>query len=381
MYVATALRSSAQIPYFVRDFAYTKNVKEDKKIGIAEMILLYLGVFIGIILIYSVVIIFFPVLSVPKEPMQNTKQPDKEDIKPPKCRRNVTFKVGKTTLNAWLYLPKNLSAPVPCIIMSHGFGATKDMLLELYALRFVEAGMAVITYDYRHFGTSEGEPRQLFSITHQLEDLKAAIKYARERKEVDLDKIALWGTSAAGGYGLMIAAQDKKIVCIVGQCPALNSREDGKLTLKREGIGFFLRLFVHAQRDKGRSRFGLSPHKIPIVGKPGTLAMIRAPGAFEGYSKLISPGFKNKVCARILLMSHRRNPIDYAKDVQCPVLLQVCEKDNLVSEKSYKGTAKILGKYVEVKKYPIGHFDIYEGENFEKAVNDQIAFFRKHFEK
>jgi len=117
----------------------------------------------------------------------------------------------------------------------------------------------------------------------------------------------------------------------VGQCPALDSQEDGKLALKREGIGSFIRLFVHAQRDMGRSRFGLSPHKIPIVGKPGTLAMITAPGAFEGYSKLVSSDFKNEVCARVLLMGHGHNPIDCAKDVQCPVLLQVCEKDNLVN--------------------------------------------------
>lgn len=109
--------------------------------------------------------------------------------------------------------------------------------------------------------------------------------------------------------------------------------------------------------------------------------MITAPGAYQGYSKLVSPDFKNEVCARLLLMSHGHNPIDYAKDVQCPVLLQVCEKDNLVSEKSYKKTVEILGKYAEVKKYPIGHFDIYVGENFEKAVSDQIALFKKYLEK
>lgn len=64
--------------------------------------------------------------------------------------------------------------------------------------------------------------------------------------------------------------------------------------------------------------------------------------------------------------------------MQCPVLLQICEKDNLVSKSSYLGTAKILGKYAELKIYPIGHFDIYVRENFEKAVSDQIDFFKKY---
>jgi len=176
-----------------------------------------------------------------------------------------------------------------------------------------------------------------------------------------------------------MAAKDRKIAGVIAQCSALDSQEDGKVILDREGIGFFLRLFMHAQRDKGRSRFGLSAHKIPIVGKSGSLAMINAPGAFEGYAKLASADFINEVCARALLTSGGYNPIDHAKDVRCPVLIQICENDNLVSKNSAFNTAKILGEYAELKQYPIGHFDIYLGENFEKAVHDQIEFLRKIF--
>lgn len=338
------------------------------------MILTVLGIIIGTIVLYLVVVIFFPVFSEPNQPIHKAKS---EIKKVPACRHDVTFTVGETTLRAWLYLPQE--SPVPCIIMSNGFGGTKGMISESYALRFVEAKMAVLTYDYRYFGASDGEPRQLFSIGNQLEDLKAAINYVRNRKEINPDQIGLWGTSAAGGYGLIIAAQDPKITCVVGQCPTLDRHEDANLALKREGIPFFLKLFVHAQRDKGRSRFGLSPHKIPIVGRPKTLAMITAPEAFEGYASLVSAGFVNEVCARVLLTSRGHNPVDYVKNVQCPVLLQICEKDNLVSEASYKKAADILGEYAHVKKYPIGHFDIYKGENFEKAVHDQITFFKEHF--
>lgn len=69
--------------------------------------------------------------------------------------------------------------------------------------------------------------------------------------------------------------------------------------MEREGYGYFFRLFVHAQRDKGRSRFGFSPHTIPIAGLPGTTAMLTAPGAFDGYATLVSDSdtFKNEVCA------------------------------------------------------------------------------------
>jgi hypothetical protein len=42
---------------------------------------------------------------------------------------------------------------------------------------------------------------------------------------------------------------------------------------------------------------------------------------------------------------------------------------------------KELEKYAEVKYYPIGHFDIYIGDDFEKAVSDQLEFFKKHLRR
>jgi len=332
---------------------------------------------IGIAIVFFAVVIFSPFITVPKQPVPKEKHTNKNV---PASRQDVSFEVDGTLVRAWLYLPDDLSKPLPCVVMGAGFGGTNDTTLEEYALRFVEHGIAVLSIDYRYFGYSDGEPRQLFSIEKQLEDYKAAIAYARNREEIDPDKIVVWGTSASGGYGLILAASDKKIAGVISQCPALDRNEDSKLALEREGIGFYLNLFVHALRDKGRSVFGLSPHTIPIVGKPDTLAFHRAPGAFDGYSELAyrSETFKNELSARSLFMGKQYNPIDYAEDVECPVLLQISEKDNLISEASYMNTAKILGDYAEVKTYPAGHFGIYVGENFEKTVSDQIAFIKNN---
>ncbi len=341
---------------------------------ILKRMLIGFCILVGTILIYLVVIIFSPVLSVPKQPMTKRKR-ERERKKPPASRQDVQFSAEGSIISAWLYLPQDTAKPVPCIVMNHGFGGTKDSVLEGYALRFVEVGTAVLTYDYRHFGESEGEPRQLFNVSYQLDDLRAAIAYARSRSEIDPEKIIIWGTSAAGGYGLMIAAEDERITAVIGQCAGLDHEADGKMYMKRVGMGYFLRLFVHAQRDKGRSRFGLSPHVFPLVGKPGTLAMHNAPGAFDGYARLMSDSdtFKNEVCARLLLMAHGPDPLEAAEKVNCPVLLLVCEHDNLVAPDSHVKAARALGDKAIVKSYPIGHFDIYEGEYFEKAVNEMLA--------
>ncbi|MDA3811862.1 MAG: hypothetical protein PF518_16200 [Spirochaetaceae bacterium] len=63
-------------------------------------------------------------------------------------------------IRSWLYLPENTRGPVPCIILCKGFGGTKDIILEQYALRFVKEGIAALSLEYRHYGESDGHPRQ-----------------------------------------------------------------------------------------------------------------------------------------------------------------------------------------------------------------------------
>ncbi len=339
------------------------------------MLLNFFMYLIGLILIYLIIIIFSPVFPKPKQSLEsNNEFKAAESLH---NRIDISFKVEEDIIRGWLYLPDNISGKVPCVILNNGFGGTKDMILENYAKEFIKEGIAALSFDYRFFGESDGEPRQMFSVNRQIEDLLAAVNYIKNREEIDEDNIAIWGTSAAGGYGIIAAAKDKDIKCIIGQCPGLDN-DDNSDVFKREGIGFFIELFMHAQRDKGRSRFNLSSHTIPIVGKPHTTAMHTAPGAYKGYNELATDNFKNEVCARLILMRHL-NPIDFAGKIECPALFQICENDQFVSAQTYEKAEKILDEKAKFIKYPIGHFDIYKGENFEQAVNEQIKFLKENF--
>ena len=337
------------------------------------------GIIMGLIVLYLLIVTFIPGISVPEQPLEKGKQLTTQvDIKPSGPKKDVSFAVKGTSLHAWLYLPENLSAPVPCIIMGHGFGGTKDMGLESYAVRYQKAGFAVLVFDYRHFGKSGGEPRQLIWIPYQLEDWSAAIKYARSLNEIDPARIALWGTSMSGGHVIVTAAKDNQIACVIAQCPGLDGRASGEMLFKRVGIVHLLRMMMHGQRDYFRSWFGLSPHKIPIVGKPGSIACLTAPDAYDGFRKHVPDTFINEVCARIMLRGDKYRPVKHAQNVRCPVLLQICEHDSIIPKSAAEETEKNLGKYVEAIYYPIGHFDIYIGDNFKKSVNDQLKFFKKH---
>jgi pimeloyl-ACP methyl ester carboxylesterase len=348
------------------------------RIGIR--ILQGIGILVGMAFVYAAIVTFVPGFSVEKQPLREGmgKSTEGEEGAAPSYRQEVSFPVKGVTVRAWLYLPEELSTPLPCVVMGNGFGGTKDMLEEQYAVPYREAGFAVLAFDYRHVGESDGEPRQLLWIPYQLEDYAGAVAYVRDRKEIDPARIALWGTSLSGGHVIVTAAKDHNIACAVAQCPGLDGRASAHRLLERLGIGYMLKMIVHGQRDIFRSWVGLSPHKLPIVGKPGTLCLLSGPEAYELFKKHAPEDYVNEACARILVRGDKYRPVNYAKDVRCPVLLQVCEHDQIIPRSAAEETERQLGKYARAIYYPIGHFDIYEGENFDRALNDQLEFLKEN---
>lgn len=94
-------------------------------------------------------------------------------------RSDVTFPSGDGSCAAWLYVPDDAPAPGPIIVMAH------QMRLDAFAERFSAAGYRCLVFDYRHFGASAGETRQLLSLRRQLEDWNFAITHARGLDGVD----------------------------------------------------------------------------------------------------------------------------------------------------------------------------------------------------
>src|SRR5687768_15112277 len=114
------------------------------------------------------------------------------------AREEVRFRSGDDECGAWLFRPDG-DEQGPCIVLAHGFGGTREARLDAYAERFCAAGYVALVFDYRHFGASAGEPRQLISIRGQRADWRAAVAYARELEDVDANRVVAWGTSFSGG--------------------------------------------------------------------------------------------------------------------------------------------------------------------------------------
>jgi dienelactone hydrolase len=285
-------------------------------------------------------------------------------------RSDVTFRSGDADCAAWLYRPEGATA---LLVMGHGLSAVRDQRLPAYAERFAAAGLAALVFDYRGFGASGGEPRQVVDIGAQLDDWRAAVAYARTLPGIA--QVGLFGSSFSGGHVLQVASEDHGIAAVVAQCPMT----DGALAVLKIPPLQSAKLSVVALQDQLGALAGRRPKLIKAAGKPGEIALMSSPDALGGMTSLTDPAstWRNVAAARVGLRIGLYRPGRHAADIECPLLLCICDNDTLVSAKAADRVAR-KAPHGEAIHYPIGHFDIYTGEWFERAVADQERFLLSH---
>lgn len=291
-------------------------------------------------------------------------------------RADVEFLSGGVCCRAWFYRAQR-SGESPCIVMAHGFGGTRDAGLEPYAERFCQAGFHVLLFDYRFFGASDGEPRQLLSVLAQLQDWQAAIDYARTCEDVDPARVGLWGTSFSGGHVIVAAANDSLVAAVSSQCLLADGQAVVTNMLKRHGVGQLLKLSLCGAIDQLRAWLRLSPFRLKAASDGGQLCFLNIPDEYDAYQAILPDNFEYEVCARIALTLGLYRPIKFASRVKCPVMLLICTEDSLAPAAPAFELGKRLAGPVNLVPAPEGHFDIYRGEAFERYVVKQTAFFEE----
>jgi pimeloyl-ACP methyl ester carboxylesterase len=132
---------------------------------------------------------------------------------------NITFKSGDFTVRGW-FIPakadpsptKSSNSAPPLVIIVHGWGSNRSRVLR-YTEPLYNEGYALMLFDAR--GHGESDPYPTPSGIMFRDDVIAALDYARQRKDIDLDRIAIFSYSI-GAFGSTLAmAQDSRIKVIV----------------------------------------------------------------------------------------------------------------------------------------------------------------------
>jgi uncharacterized protein len=290
-------------------------------------------------------------------------------------REQLQFRSGDAECAAVLVRPAT-GDDAPCVVLGHGFGAVKEGGPIRVAERYAAAGYAGLAFDYRHFGESGGEPRQLLDIGRQLDDWRAAVDHARRLDGVDPGRIALWGSSFAAGHVLEIAAGDPRVAAVVAQVPYV----DGIATIRELGPIAALKLTVAGLIDAAGAMRGSEPRCIPLVGPPGSTAAMTTPDAQPGYAAIYDEGFewRNEFAPRVALRLPLYRPGDRADDIEAPVLIQVAAGDAITPPAPAVAAAARAPRGELITYAGLGHFEVYRGEPYERVVADQLEFLHRH---
>ncbi|GAB2606338.1 alpha/beta hydrolase [Pseudactinotalea suaedae] len=298
--------------------------------------------------------------------------PDVPDREPTVTTSSFQVDVDGDAVTATRYRTGAATAPQPTVLLCTGFGGTQDTpAVVAAAQRFATAGMTAVTFDYRTFGVSSGQPRQVVSVKRQLHDIRTVLRRLRLDPALDADRIALWGTSLGGGHVLAVAASEP-VAAVVAQMPfnGFPRRVEG-----RSLAGSFAVLGA-AFRDAARGALGRPPLYIPAVGAVGELAVMVGDEAGDAVAGLASATWRNEVAPRGILEMMRYRPGRLVSRIEAPLLVTVADRDAETVGETTRHLAdeapdgRLLG-------YDTTHFGIYRPDMRERVLADQAQFLRE----
>ena len=289
-------------------------------------------------------------------------------------REDLDFYSRGTRCAAWFYLPETEEKP-PVIVMAHGLGGTRELRLKEYAERFAAAGFAVYLFDYRNYGASDGNKRQLINVRMQLEDWKNAIGYIKRDDRIDARQLLLFGTSFSGGHVVWLTAHRDDVKATVAQCPYTNTMA----TIKAVGLKYILKKAPFVIADVLTCVTGDHPVLLKLSTYSGENAFMEAD---EDLTKryIGDAPFVNKAPARTLLEFVKYSPGRFFGRIETPIYVAACSKDTLAPADKTISLAR-KAKKLTCRKYDCGHFEIYLSPFFEEVINEYIDFYYKAIER
>lgn len=285
--------------------------------------------------------------------------------------RPLPFFSSGLRLDADLYLPDDggAGAPYPVVIPSSGYQGLKVIHPERFARTLAPRGYAVLAFDYRGFGLSEGERGRLVP-QEWAEDLRAAVDRVSALPEIDADRVGLLGWGMGGGVVVAEAAEDPRVRAVA----SCNGVADGtRSTRAGHDEHSWASLLERVAVDRGhRAEHGRSE-----ITSPWDIVRLDLDGATDGYvgeELYRAPGFGAGVSLESAEMLLRFRPEAVVDRLAGRPLMIVHGGENELYEPE---EARSLYAHAAEPK----HLEIIEGAGHTEWMFDEHPTFRDLVEK
>ena len=294
-------------------------------------------------------------------------------------RRDVTFASQGLKCAAWYYVPKGVKVDEkrPAIVMAHGWSATKEMYLDNFASKFANAGFVVLVFDYRFLGASEGEPRGQLLPADQHDDYRNAITWVSLQKEVDANRIGIWGTSYSGAHVLQIAAYDRRVKAVASQVPGADSWDLVRRNVPGSEWDGMFAWFANDRRERYTSG---KVNYIPVVAEKGPSSLPQKE-SYEWFTRAakLAPRWQNQVTVETLEKSLELNPAANIHHISPTPLLMLVASDDIITPTDQALAA--FDRALQPKQLVLikgRHFDAYDGPKHQEFAQPAVEWFKKH---
>lgn len=294
----------------------------------------------------------------------------------------ISFRSEGVNCSGLLYIPecKNSSKQFPGVVMAHGFSLVKEAYLPKYAEKFAEAGLVTLIIDYRNFGESEGNDRQHMDPLEQIKDYRNAISYLTMHPNVQADRIGVWGTSYSGGHVLQVGAVDRRVKAIVSQVPTIRGWIGSEKKMGKENMKAFIEKLI-ANRQ---ARYAGAPIEyIKVVGTDGEYSAQTHPEAYPWFTQMaqeVAPNWIN-----LITLDSMEHYVEYfpAANIDLisptPLMMIVATEDGITPPEAAIDVFNTkVREPKSLVKLPKGHFDVYNGETFDRAQQAATDWFIEH---
>ena len=117
------------------------------------------------------------------------------------------------------------SDPAPLVVVTGSWTTSKEQQADFYARRLADRGVTTLTFDFRGFGQSQGEPRDWENPERKAADIVSAVDFAQTLPGIDPARIGGLGVCASSGYQAVAVAQDDRIRSLAMIAPWLHNTE------------------------------------------------------------------------------------------------------------------------------------------------------------
>jgi len=287
-------------------------------------------------------------------------------------RQEVSFYGEGMKLQGDLFLPDDASAKVSCagIVLCHGYTGIKDLYLPDNAEWLRQAGYAVLIFDYKGWGKSEGTRGRLAPFS-RVADTHAALDFLSMQEAVDENRLGLYGTSYGGATVIWTAAMDERVRCTV----SVVGVGQGKLwmrSVRRPDEWFELLERSSADRTK-RAFTGESE----TIDRDEILLQDHASAKLSAAARRDNPAAIDTLPLEYVdetLRFHAEWVVD--KIAPRPLLLITADDDRLVPPEQSERLYSLAG---EPKKLftlkGCGHYDVYAEPAFSEVMTQTTSWF------